>query len=488
MQLLAKEYEPKGAIFAFVSGGENEAALMDYLKHYRSESVGLVDFDYKMQSDYHARAWPQAVIIGPDGVVRFHVPMVSREESEARRILDTLCRGRRVARKEVLPGAMSPGPAGHRDFLPRAAVDNEGRLWIAFTSTKDGNNNIYLRCHGAKEAPKDIRVTESPADDYSPDIAAGPDGSLWTAWVSNQGQKYDIYMRRFKDGRWSQTMPITQSDDDAFHPRIAVDEKGRVWITYYKWSSMGKHSRDRGIFARLYDGRSLSKELEVSPSEPRADDHTDPSIAVDSHGSAWIAWSCDYHPELYQTPEDASLPTIFAQKLADGRKMGGPLLVGTRGVASHAIDLFPSIAVGPRDDVWCAWDATGRHRTSSRFILASRGVRSEPAQLRTGDMSFGRETHLSGEKELSSSPAICVDNAGTPHVVWRQYVEGHWALVGSHGPNGRWSEPVPWVRTDGDCRNPMLLAGPKGALWLVYEHQVKNDAEVLARKISGPER
>jgi hypothetical protein len=35
VQLLAKEYEPKGVVFAFVSGGENEAILMDYLKHYR---------------------------------------------------------------------------------------------------------------------------------------------------------------------------------------------------------------------------------------------------------------------------------------------------------------------------------------------------------------------------------------------------------------------------------------------------------------------
>ena len=368
---------------------------------------------------------------------------------------------------------MSSGPAGHRDFLPRAAVDNEGRLWIAFTSKREGNNDIYLRCHGAKEAQKDILVTQSPTDNYAPDIAAGPDGSLWIAWVSNQGKKYDIYMRRFKDGRWSQTVPITQSDDDAFHPRIAVDEKGRVWITYYKWSFIGKHSRDRGIFARLYDGRSLSKELEVSPGEPRADDHTDPSIAVDSHGSAWIAWSCDYHPELYPTPEDANEPTIFAQKLADGRKVGGPLLVGTRGAAVRAIDLFPSVAVGPRDEVWCAWDATGHHK--ARCILVNQGP--------PGETSFGRETHLSGEKELSSSPAICVDNAGTPHVVWRQYVGGHWALVGSHGPNGRWTEPAEWAKGEGDCRNPMLLADKKGSLWLVYEHQLKNEVTIVARQM-----
>jgi hypothetical protein len=472
VQLLAKEYEPKGAIFAFVSGGEDEGALMDYLKHYRSESVGLVDFDYKMQSAYHARGWPQAVIIGPDGYIRLHVPMISRDEPEARRILDTLCRGRRAARKEVLPGAMSAGPAGHRDFLPRAAVDDENRLWVVFTSNRDGNNNIYLRCPGAKETPKDIRVTESPADDYSPDIAASPDGSLWTAWVSNQGKKYDIYMRRFKDGRWSQTVPITQSDDDAFHPRIGVDDKGRVCVTYYKWIQRSGRSRDRDVYARFYDGRSLSKEVEVSPPEPKGDDHTDPSIAVDSHGSAWIAWSCDYHPELYQTPEDADAPTIFAQKLAGGRKMGGPLLVGTRGAANHAIDLLPSIAIGPRDEVWCAWDGTKRHL---RFALAN--------QARPGATAFGQETYLSDENALASRPAICVDKSGTPHAVWRQYMGAHWALVGSHGPKGRWTEPAPWVKDEGDCRNPMILADREGALWLVYEHQMEKDTEVLVRNV-----
>jgi len=473
VQLLAKEYEPKGVIFAFVSGGENEAVLMDYLKHYRSESVGLVDFDYKMQSAYHARGWPQAVIIGPDGYIRLHVPMISRDEPEARRLLDNMCRGLRVARKDGVAETRSPCPPGHRDFLPRAAVDDENRLWVVFTSNRDGNNNIYLRCPGAKETQKDIRVTESPADDYSPDIAAGPDGSLWTAWVSNQGKKYDIYMRRFKDGRWSQTVPITQSDDDAFHPRIGVDDKGRVWVTYYKWSSMGKRSRDRGIFARLYDGRSLSKELEVSPGEPRADDHTDPCIAVDSHGSAWIAWSCDYHPELCQTPEDADAPTIFAQKLAGGRKLSAPLLVGTRGTAVHAVDLLPSIAVGPRGEVWCAWDATGHHK--ARCILVNQG--------QPGAMSFGRETHLSDDKELSSTPDICVDKSGTPHAVWRQCMDGHWVLAGSHGPGGRWTGPVAWVSGQGDCRNPMLLTDRKDALWLVYEHQMDKDTEVLVKSI-----
>jgi hypothetical protein len=329
---------------------------------------------------------------------------------------------------------------------------------------------------------KDILVTESQADDYSPDIAASGDGSLWVTWVANRLKKYDVYARRFRGGQWSATMPVTQSDDDAFHPRIASDAKGSVLVTYYKWNRAGKYSRDRDVFARIYDGRSWGEEIEVSPPEPKVEDHTDPAIAVDSQGQAWIAWSYDYHPQLFKAPEDADQPTIFAQKLASGQKAGSPLLVGTRGEGIHAIDLFPSIAVGPDDEVWCAWDATKNHGRA-RVILAAR-LQGHGSLARSAPSStFGSEVCVSNMADLASSPSLCVDSSGTPHAVWRQYVEGHWVLVGSHGPNGRWSEPAIWEKAEGDSRAAQVLADNKGGLWLVYEQQVKKDSEVLVKKL-----
>jgi hypothetical protein len=234
-------------------------------------------------------------------------------------------------------------------------------------------------------------------------------------------------------------------------------------------------SRDRDVFARTYDGRALGEEVEVSPHEPEVEDHSDPSIAMDAGGNAWVAWSYDYHPQLFKAPEDADQPTIFARRLANGRAEGSPLLVGTRGENVHAVDLLPSIAVGPGDDIWCAWDGTDRQR--NRCILVS--------QRRAGSESFGRETRLSDEKELSSSPDICVDKSGTPHVVWRQWANEHWILVGSHGRNGRWTEPAVWAKDEGDCRSPSLVANKNGGLWLVYEHQVRKDTEVRVKKIPG---
>ena len=90
-------------------------------------------------------------------------------------------------------------------------------------------------------------------------------------------------------------------------------------------------------------------------------------------------------PKYSGAPTVLSLPTIFAQRLADGRMLSAPLLVGTRGVSAHAIDLFPSIAIGAHDEVWCAWDATGHHK--ARCILVNQG--------QPGGVSFGRETRLS---------------------------------------------------------------------------------------------
>jgi len=475
-------------VFFKISPGENEAAVLDYMKHYRSRSVGLIDFDYQVMDAYHAGSWPNTLIIDPEGKVRYHNVMASRHKEEIHRLLDELTRDLKVVRLEgieeayckegicYIPQRTGITPPGRRDFLPRAAVDSQNRLWVVFTSNRDGDNNIYLRHYEEGKPSKDISVTQSISDDYAPDIAVGPDGTLWIAWVSDRTGKYDIFLKSYQEGQWSEAMAVTHSDDDAFHPRLAVDDKGGVWITYYKWNRQFGASRDRDVFARFYKDQSWSEEIEVNPPEPKVEDHTDPDVVIDPKGQVWIAWSYDYHPQLFDKPLDTDQPSIFVQRLVNGQKEGEPLLVGTRGRNLHAIDLFPALAISPDGTVWCAWDASFEDK---RVILVSQFQGgSSPA-----GSGFGPEIRVSAADEIVSTPSICVDREGNPHVVWSQQAEGRWRFFGSHYQKGSWTEPTPWVEGEGDCRNPTLLVDKQNQLWVVYEHQVGKDTKVMVAKI-----
>ena len=467
--------------------GENETIVSDSARHFRSRVLHVVDFDYESARSFQAGSWPTYVLADAEGQVVAQILGLGRWTPGMGKLYDALTK---VAAGSAKPNTASGTQAvcengicrivpadgvdpPVRELEPAAVVGPGGAVWIAFTSDREGDANVYLRRDPGKETSgkilADIPVTKSMADDFAPALAAEADGRLWIAWVSNRTAKYDVYLRSFDGKDWGRELRVTESADDAMRPSVAVDGDGRVWVTYYKWNMDFGTSRDRDVFARWFRGDEASPEIRVSPAEPAIEDHADPVVVADpAHADrVWIAWSWDYHPSVQGgEPLDTDQPSIFAVSVDAAGAVGAPLHVGTPGEAQHAIDLWPSLAFDPAGVLWCVYDVG----------LMTRWQRGALVSHLDGD-TFTAPDRLHLTKGEFSYPTLAIDDAGTKTVAWTARIDGLWQLRATRDVGQGWSKPLELFPGPTDRRAPRVVTNAQGT-WIVYVEREGLDSRV----------
>ena len=92
----------------------------------------------------------------------------------------------------------------------------------------------------------EVKVSESPANDWEPAVAAGPDGTAYVAWDTYDHGNYDVCFRSWRGGTLS---PLRRADRRArsfqAHASVAVDGAGRPWVA---WDESGVNwGKDQGF-------------------------------------------------------------------------------------------------------------------------------------------------------------------------------------------------------------------------------------------------
>jgi len=481
---MLEDVADKGVVYLKIFVGENERAALDFGKHYRTDLMLAIDADYAAVDSYNAASWPSVAIIDRKGILRFFGRATSAYRQGVRDVLyqtatslpATLPPGVSMRNGTWCPKFVEKAWAVRRDRSPRLALDPEGKPWVAFYSNRDGANNIYVMSFDEKGDAVDEAVTTGGADAYAPDCVFDTSGVLFVVWCSNREGRYDIYVRARRNGQWLPSARLSDSEDDAMRPRIAAGPKGRLSVTYYKWQKIRNISRDRGVFVRTYDPETgmWSAEVEVSPREPQSDDHTDPDVAIDEHGKAWVAWSYDYHQQSYANPLDTNEPSIFAARVPHQGESGQPLLVGTVGARHDAVDLFPSVAFDRDGVLWCAWDMF-------EFF------RDEHRRVRLASFSEGRfadAVDMSPPGVPCCTPEISSGNNGTMLLAWAEKHGMRWkgkVLVLSG--RRRIAETI-IEDPSGDVRFPQAQQGPDGRIWVVYEALAEEGSHTVLKEFT----
>jgi hypothetical protein len=438
------------------------------------------DADYSVSRAYSAQGWPTFVVVGADGIVRFHGFDQDRKLSALRRCLEELATSAGPDLQTELAGGIAlPAEAlacrkARRDRSPRLAFDQAGNPNVVYYSNREGTNAVYWRRYNQKgDTVSETRLSPARAECYAADCAFDADGTLWAVWCGRQQGCYDIYVQARHEGAKQVTRQLTKSDDDAMSPKIATGPGGVVTVAYYKWGMLWGNSRDRNIFARSYDPsrKAWSEELEISPHVPEVEDHTDPDVVLDGQGRSWVVWSYDYHPQLYKKPLAAAEPTIFAAR-AESNSVSAPLLVGATGQLRDAIDLFPSAAMDGQGMLWCAWDCSEPHRCIGLARLNRTGDKFDPV------ISFGQK------QEICSTPELSPGGSDLLLLAWSRRVnEGHWqgrvALLkaGLSVADTTLSEPA-------DVLFPQAQRAPDGQYWVTYEKAEAKGSEVVLRNVT----
>jgi len=294
-------------------GGDEDLPLINFKKHYRLKYPMIPDNMDQARHIIRVSGIANVAVFGSDGVCVFNESSMGNIKDFQKVIDKELKKAKRSNLKKkayiecdtvYAPDVKKKDGKIVHERMPAIASGPGDTVYMAYCSDKSGSNDIFLKIMTGGRWGKDIAIAATGADEYSPTVAAVDDGVAVVAYVGMTKKNYDIFTVVVKDGKAQKSKQLTKSKDDAMGPRLASGMGGYVWLTWYEWAKMGDLSRDREVFvARSKGGASFSKPVQISPKDvPTYEDHSEPVVAADSKGGAWVAWAWDYHGTLKDKP------------------------------------------------------------------------------------------------------------------------------------------------------------------------------------------
>ncbi|HTM50375.1 MAG TPA: hypothetical protein VL285_16895 [Bryobacteraceae bacterium] len=196
---------------------------------------------------------------------------------------------------------LTTGPGSN--LFHRVATDRAGNAHVAYQSWRTGRSDIYLRSSAGGKWSNEVKLSESPANDWNPSIGVDRAGTVWVAWDSYDTGAYNIFLRGVKNGSPGELLRVTNSTRFHAHPSLAVDAQDRVWIAYDE--APENWGKDVGFLlsggAGLYDSRTIKVAVyaagrwmtplrqpgDVVPYGFRRYYHS-PRLVADSAGRIWL--------------------------------------------------------------------------------------------------------------------------------------------------------------------------------------------------------
>ena len=127
------------------------------------------------------------------------------------------------------PQAITPRNEGY-NWVPTIIAAKDGSLWIAWSSGKTGNKDVFVAQSkdGGASWGEPVQVTHHPFHDDLPNIEQKPDGTFIVVWPNHRPDRADylsksaeIYYATYQDGqKWSDPVAITKNDHTDTIPEV----------------------------------------------------------------------------------------------------------------------------------------------------------------------------------------------------------------------------------------------------------------------------
>ena len=224
------------------------------------------------------------------------------------------------------------------------------------------------------------------------------------------------------DGRtWTAQQQLTDGTYNGF-PSAAYDSNGTLHMVWYGYDG---HSYQVD-YETLRKNR-WSRPEQISQGYP---DSVNPTIAVDSHDNLHVAW-------YKYSMATRSYQIFYRERSARTQEWSERDQQLSEGL-SNAMNV--TIAVGPADSVFAAWEGTPRGTGGSAIFVRSRR-----------DGQWGRQLQLTPESLDAMEPSIAVASDGSVSILSESRSNGQIYL--SRFAAGRWAQPVQLTR-EGTNRYP----------------------------------
>jgi hypothetical protein len=193
---------------------------------------------------------------------------------------------------------------GGPNFFHKLIRDRAGNLHLLWIAHQNGESHVMWSKLAGNEWEPGREV--SGANAWMPDAAADSEGNLYVAWDSYRTGNYDIFLRRIaKDGSMGPIQQVTKSVRMQAHVSIAVDGAGRVWLAWDEsganwgkdyarddtWRGTTLYANRRPRVAVLENGKWLAPVADPMVAMPRRYNRfvESPRLACDAKGRIWLA-------------------------------------------------------------------------------------------------------------------------------------------------------------------------------------------------------
>ncbi|HXG58465.1 MAG TPA: hypothetical protein VNL91_05555, partial [Thermoanaerobaculia bacterium] len=380
------------------------------------------------------------------------------------------------ARADVLTDVVELSDRRHYDKYPAPLFDRDGRLWIAWTSMRDGKDSIVVRSRRGGEWSEAMRLDRGEGVESGARLLLDRSGNVWAFWHGRRNGRWSVFARRWKE-TWGDEQRLTSPSVDALHPAVALSSDGTIWVAY-------EVAKRRGFaietMARTRRGWSPPARLGSAGSDRR------PALAARAEGGVWLAWDSTRSGNY-----DIWLTSVAVAGNAPPR-LASPIQV----TADATIDDSPSIATSADGALWIAWNGMRGHARESlradrhsgdAFVrvyrrgrwLAPPGV---AAGALPGQVSFGMKNKTPRDavdpywhwKQTQNYPVVAVDDRDRVWIVWRTDATGAhnfdlWARIHD---GRRWSEELHLTDfSPGRDEWPAFARVPGGGVQIAWESQ-----------------
>ncbi len=272
---------------------------------------------------------------------------------------------------------------------------------------------------------------------------------------------------------------ISNSSGNALDPSIAVASDGTPYVAWHDYSTGGLSE----VYVRRWNGSSWAEVGTGSASGGGISDNSggsrSPSVAVDPDGTPYVAWlddSVGSGSEIYVRRWDGNT----WEEVGTNSASGG----GISGNDGNSRD--PSVATAPDGTPYVAWhDST----SDNSEIYVRRWGGNTWEEVGAGSAGGGGISANDGDSR-DCSLAIAPD--GTPYVAWRDNSGGDsdvyvrrwdgdtWEEVGAGSASGGGISD-----SDGDSRYPSMAIGPDGVPYVAWEDGGFANREIYVRRWNG---
>jgi len=216
------------------------------------------------------------------------------------------------------------------DKTPSITTTADGKIWVVWSSNRDGNYEIYHKIYDGFSWSSDTRLTENAGVDEFPSIMQDEDNKIWVVWSSNRNGNYEIYYKiyNYTKNEWGTEGLFISNPAEEWDPSIMQAQDGKIWIVWI---------RNNDLFYKVLFKNTTVAEPSTQLTYNETNPH--PSIMQAQDGKIWIAWESS-RPITSTDIYCKIIDSAFSEE---------------RITYDNADDLMPAIMQTVDGTIWIAW-------------------------------------------------------------------------------------------------------------------------------------